>query len=50
MHVMAALPCAGKTASTRASQFCSNTLDAASIEKVTQFNLAVFTSCVPDVF
>jgi hypothetical protein len=50
MYVMPALPFAGKTLSTRASQFCSDALGAASIEKAKRFNLAVFMSCVPDVF
>jgi hypothetical protein len=50
MHVMAALPCVGKTPSARASQRRSDVLDAASIGKVKRFNLAVFTSRVPDVF
>jgi hypothetical protein len=50
MRVMAALPCVGKTQSMRASQRRSDAFDAASIEKVKRFNLAVFTSCVLDVF
>ncbi|ALL67034.1 hypothetical protein K788_0008319 [Paraburkholderia caribensis MBA4] len=47
---MAALFCVGKTLSARASRRHGDALDAAGIEKVKRFNLAVFTSCVPDVF